>query len=38
LTDAGVRNAASIANAAVAAAKAQTVCLPGEDAATVWLT
>lgn len=33
LTDGGVRNAASIANAAVTAAKAQTVRLPGEDVA-----
>jgi Transposase len=33
LTDAGVRNAASIAAAAVAAAKAQTVRLPGEQVA-----
>lgn len=33
LTDAGVRNAASIAAAAVTAAKAQTVRLPGEDVA-----
>ena len=33
LTDAGVRNAASIADAAVTAAKAQTVRLPGEDIA-----
>ncbi|WP_071289832.1 IS110 family transposase [Mycolicibacterium llatzerense] len=33
LTDAGARNAATIAQAAVAAAKAQTVALPGEDVA-----
>ena len=33
LADAGVRNAASIAQAAVAAAKAQTVRLPGEEVA-----
>lgn len=33
LTDAGVRNASSIAAAAVSAAKAQTVKLPGEDVA-----
>lgn len=33
LTDAGVRNAASIATAAVAAAKTQTVRLPGEQVA-----
>lgn len=33
LADAGVRNAASIADAAVTAAKAQTMRLPGEDVA-----
>jgi len=33
LTDAGVRNSAAIAEAAVAAAKTQTVRLPGEDIA-----
>ena len=37
LADAGVRNASTIAAAAVAAAKTQTVQLPGEEALPDWL-